>query len=157
MSDSWHLQRRIPSHRQDSRSKHGSSFDMWKPYSRWKILLFFQKFLDCHVLILQDVVECRESKQIKNVIDFIIHVGEFDISSNLPDILYIRHEDSEACTCDIIESVKVNDDVRFFVLNQLQECLFQLRCGMCIQFSVKIYNLKPSVCSLFYFETFHRY
>src|SRR5690625_5863307 len=91
---------------------------MWKPYSRWKILLFFQKFLDCHVLILQDVVECRESKQIKNVIDFIIHVGEFDISSNLPDILYIRHEDSKACTCDIIESVKVNDDVCFFVLDR---------------------------------------
>src|SRR5690625_5824930 len=95
MSDSWHLQRRIPSHRQDSRSKHGSSFDMWKPYSRWKILLFFQKFLDCHVLILQDVVECRESKQIKNVIDFIIHVGEFDISSNLPDILRSEEHTSE--------------------------------------------------------------
>src|SRR5690625_2869652 len=138
MSDSWHLQRRIPSHPLDSRSKHVSSCDSLQPYSRWKILLFFLKFLDLHVLILQDVVECRESKQIKNVIYFIIHVGEFDISSNLPDILYIRHEDSKACTCDIIESVKVNDDVCFFVLNQLQECFFQLRCGMSIQFSVKI-------------------
>src|SRR5690625_2617462 len=126
MSDSWHLQRRIPSHRQDSRSKHGSSFDMWQPYSRWKILLFFQKFLDRHVLILQDVVECRESKQIKNVIDFIIHVGEFDMSSSLPDILYIRHEDSEDCTCDIIEFVKGIHDVRLFVLDLLQQCLLQL-------------------------------
>src|SRR5690625_7883318 len=110
---------------------------MFEPVSRLKILLFFQKFLYRHVLILQDVVECRESKQIKNVIDFIIHVGEFDISSNLPDILYIRHEDSEACTCDIIEAVKDNDDIHFYNINQHQQYLFQLLYYMFIQFSMK--------------------
>src|SRR5690625_7301569 len=92
MSDSWHLQRRIPSHRKDSRSKHGSSFDMWKPYSRWKILLFFQKFLDCHVLIFRVVVGCGDPNRFKTVIAFFFRVGGFVSSSIFPESFFLLIE-----------------------------------------------------------------
>jgi hypothetical protein len=78
-----------------------------------------------------------ETKQIEHVVNFIIHIGEFDISADTSHIFDISHKHTKPGTGYIVELLKVYNDIDL-LRYEVFESFFKLRGCMSVKFTMKI-------------------
>src|SRR5258706_4838989 len=106
------------------------------------LLLLFEKLSDGFRFILRNIVQQRKAEEIKDVIHFWRHVGEFNIAVVFPNVFNKRHKYTETGAADIRQIFAVHDDAVFPSIEKALKRLFQVWCcvGIKIPFQVNDLN-----------------
>src|SRR5574341_1078830 len=107
------------------------------------------------VFIFPNLEERWKAEQIKNAIDFLVHVGQFDVAFAFADLLDASHKNAQPGAADVSQVSEIYHDFDAFLVNQFLQSVFQIRRGVRVEIAFQAQHRNLAVVGARHFKPSH--